>query len=156
MLCTTHPADVAMPGFYGVAHESGVSCWTPQWNNVTLPMETLQQLKTRLREFVAERDWEQFHSPKNLSMALTVEAAELQEQFQWLTEAQSRSLPDERRVAVEQEIADIQIYLVRLADVLGVDIGKAVAAKMELNRKRYPVEKARGRAQKYTDFEDGG
>ena len=152
----THPADVAMPGFYGVAHEPGVSCRTPQWNNVTLPMETLQQLKTRLREFVAERDWEQFHSPKNLSMALTVEAAELQEQFQWLTEAQSRSLPDERRVAVEQEIADIQIYLVRLADVLGVDIGKAVAAKMELNKQRYPVEKARGRAQKYTDFEDGG
>jgi NTP pyrophosphatase (non-canonical NTP hydrolase) len=119
-------------------------------------METLQQLKTRLREFVAERDWEQFHSPKNLSMALTVEAAELQEQFQWLTEAQSRSLPDERRVAVEQEIADVQIYLVRLADVLGVDIGEAVAAKMELNKQRYPVEKARGRAQKYTDFEDGG
>jgi len=119
-------------------------------------MDTLEHLKTRLREFVAARDWEQFHSPKNLSMALSVEAAELLEQFQWLTEAQSRSLTDERRTAVEQEIADVQIYLVRLADSLGIDIGKAVAAKMELNAKKYPVEMARGNAQKYTDFEDGG
>jgi len=119
-------------------------------------MDTLETLKASLREFVAERDWEQFHSPKNLSMALTVEAAELLEQFQWLTEAQSRSLTDERRAAVEQEIADIQIYLVRLADTLDVDIGRAVATKMELNAQKYPVEMARGNAQKYTDFEDGG
>ena len=121
-----------------------------------LTMDTLETLKASLREFVAERDWEQFHSPKNLSMALTVEAAELLEQFQWLTEAQSRSLTDERRAAVEQEIADIQIYLVRLADTLDVDIGRAVATKMELNAQKYPVEMARGNAQKYTDFEDGG
>mgnify|MGYP001829252573 FL=1 len=119
-------------------------------------MDTLETLKASLREFVAERDWEQFPSPKNLSMALTVEAAELLEQFQWLTEAQSRSLTDERRAAVEQEIADIQIYLVRLADTLDVDIGRAVATKMELNAQKYPVEMARGNAQKYTDFEDGG
>ena len=105
-------------------------------------MDTLEHLKTRLREFVAARDWEQFHSPKNLSMALSVEAAELLEQFQWLTEAQSRSLADERRTAVEHEIADVQIYLVRLADTLGIDIGKAVAAKLELNGKKYPVEMA--------------
>ena len=119
-------------------------------------MDTLEQLKIRLREFVAVRDWEQFHSPKNLCMALTVEAAELQEQFQWLTEEQSRSLTGEKRMAVEREIADVQIYLVRLADMLDMDIGRAVDAKMELNAKKYPVERARGNAQKYTDFEDGG
>jgi len=121
-----------------------------------LTMDTLTQLKTRLREFVAARDWEQFHSPKNLSMALAVEAAELLEPFQWLTEEQSRSLTDAQRAAVVQEIADVQIYLVRLADTLGVDIDKAVAAKMALNEKKYPVHMARGSADKYTDFEDGG
>ena len=119
-------------------------------------MDTLNQLKTRLREFVAARDWEQFHSPKNLSMALAVEAAELLEPFQWLTEEQSRSLSAGQHSAVEQEIADVQIYLVRLADVLGIDIGKAVAAKMALNEQKYPVAPARVSAGEYTDFEDGG
>jgi len=119
-------------------------------------MDTLNQLKTRLREFVAARDWEQFHSPKNLSMALAVEAAELLEPFQWLTEEQSRSLTEGQRSAVEQEIADVQIYLVRLADVLGIDIGAAVTAKMELNEQKYPVDLARASAAAYTDFEDGG
>jgi len=119
-------------------------------------MDTLNQLKTLLREFVATRDPEQFQSPKNLSMALAVEAAELLEPFQWLTEEQSHSLTAGQRAAVEQEIADVQIYLVRLADVLDIDIGMAVAAKMELNEQKYPVALARGSADKYTDFEDGG
>jgi dCTP diphosphatase len=118
-------------------------------------MQSLEQIKIRLREFAAERDWDQFHSPKNLSMALIVEAAELVEHFQWLTEDQSQTLPPEKLAEVEQEIADIQIYLIRLADKLGVDMEKAVNAKIELNEKKYPADKVRGSAAKYSDYEDG-
>ena len=118
-------------------------------------MESLEQIKTRLREFAAERDWDQFHSPKNLAMALIVEAAELVEHFQWLTEEQSQTLPPNKLSEVEQEIADIQIYLIRLADKLGVDMEKAVNAKIELNAKKYPAEKVRGSAVKYNDCDDG-
>jgi len=118
-------------------------------------VESLEQIKTRLREFAAERDWDQFHSPKNLAMALIVEAAELVEHFQWLTEEQSQSLPPDKLAEVEQEIADIQIYLIRLADKLGVDMEKAVNAKIELNEKKYPAEKVRGSALKYNDCDDG-
>ena len=118
-------------------------------------MESLEQIKTRLREFAAERDWDQFHSPKNLSMALIVEAAELVEHFQWLTEDQSQTLPPEKLAEVEQEIADIQIYLIRLADKLGVDMEKAVNAKIKLNEKKYPADKVRGSAVKYNDCDDG-
>jgi dCTP diphosphatase len=87
-------------------------------------------------------------------MALIVEAAELVEHFQWLTEEQSQTLPAEKLTEVEQEIADIQIYLIRLADKLGVDMEKAVNAKIELNEKKYPAEKVRGSAVKY-DCDDG-
>ena len=118
-------------------------------------MQSLEQIKNRLREFASERDWDQFHSPKNLSMALIVEAAELVEHFQWLTEDQSQSLPAEKLAEVEQEIADIQIYLIRLADKLGVDMEKAVNAKIELNAKKYPADKVRGSAAKYSDCNDG-
>ena len=118
-------------------------------------MQSLEQIKIRLREFAAERDWDQFHSPKNLSMALIVEAAELVEHFQWLTEDQSQTLPAEKLAEVEQEIADIQIYLIRLADKLGVDMEKAVNAKIELNAKKYPADKVRGSAAKYNDCNDG-
>ena len=118
-------------------------------------MQSLEQIKIRLREFAAERDWDQFHSPKNLAMALIVEAAELVEHFQWLTEEQSQTLPPKKLAEVEQEIADIQIYLIRLADKLGVDMEKAVNAKIELNEKKYPAEKVRGRAVKYNDCDDG-
>ena len=118
-------------------------------------MDTLEQLKTRLREFAAVRDWEQFHSPKNLAMALIVEAAELVEHFQWLTEAQSGALPPDKLAEVEQELADIQIYLIRLADKLNIDLKQAVDAKIELNERRYPVEKVRGSAKKYTEFDSG-
>jgi dCTP diphosphatase len=117
-------------------------------------MQSLEQIKIRLREFAAERDWDQFHSPKNLAMALIVEAAELVEHFQWLTEDQSQTLPAEKLAEVEQEIADIQIYLIRLADKLGVDMEKAVNAKIELNEKKYPADKVRGSAVKY-DCDDG-
>jgi dCTP diphosphatase len=111
-------------------------------------------LRQALQTFAAERDWDQFHSPKNLAMALSVEAAELSEQFQWLTEEQSRSLSPEAKQLVAEEVADVQIYLVRLADKLGLDIGEAVAAKMEVNRRKYPAEKVRGKSAKYTAYKD--
>jgi dCTP diphosphatase len=118
-------------------------------------MNKLDKIKLRLRRFADERDWDQFHSPKNLAMALIVEAAELVEHFQWLTEEQSQKLPADKLAEVEQEIADIQIYLIRLADKLGVDMEKAVNAKIELNAKKYPAEKVRGSAVKYNDCDDG-
>ena len=101
----------------------------------------LRRLKKQLRQFAAERDWEQFHSPKNLSMALSVEAAELLEHFQWLTEAQSASLDPAERGKVAAEIADIQIYLTMIADKLDVDIEAAVNAKLESNAVKYPANK---------------
>jgi NTP pyrophosphatase (non-canonical NTP hydrolase) len=118
-------------------------------------MNSFEETKHRLREFSAERDWDQFHSPKNLAMALSVEAAELLEHFQWLTEAQSAALPADKLAAVTQEIADVQIFLLRLVDKLGIDIDAAVAAKLAVNEQKYPVGKARGNALKYTEFDDG-
>ena len=118
-------------------------------------MHSLDQIKERLRDFAAARDWDQFHSPKNLAMAMIVEAAELVEHFQWLTEDQSQTLPPDKLAEVEQEIADIQIYLIRLADKLGIDMEHAVNAKMELNEKKYPAEKVRGSAEKYNECNDG-
>ena len=111
----------------------------------------LLMLRDRLRAFAAERDWEQFHSPKNLSMALMVEAAELLEHFQWLTEAQSAELPDETRQAVGEELADILLYLVRLSDRLGIDLREAALRKLEKNALKYPAERVRGSAKKYSD-----
>ena len=118
-------------------------------------MESLEQIKHCLRHFASERDWDQFHSPKNLAMAMIVEAGELVEHFQWLTEDQSQALPPEKLAEVEQEIADIQIYLIRLADKLGIDMEQAVNAKMKLNEKKYPAEKVRGSAEKYNECNDG-
>jgi len=113
----------------------------------------LTDLSRRIARFAEERDWQQFHSPKNLIMALTVEAAELQEHFQWLTEEQSRELPAERREAVEAEMGDVFIYLLRLADQLGVDLVDAAERKMDVNARNYPVDLARGNATKHTDLE---
>jgi dCTP diphosphatase len=115
--------------------------------------DRLDELRERLREFVCERDWEQFHSPKNLAMAMIVEAAELVEHFQWLTEEQSHQLSAEKQVEVEHEIADTFVYLLRLADVLGIDIIAAANAKIDLNAQKYPVEKVRGSNAKYTEYE---
>jgi dCTP diphosphatase len=114
--------------------------------------ESIQQLRDALRAFAAERDWDQFHSPKNLSMALTVEAGELQEHFQWLTEEASHALAGDALAAVGAEMADVFIYLVRLADKLGIDLLQAAAAKLEVNGRRYPAEKVRGSARKYREF----
>jgi NTP pyrophosphatase (non-canonical NTP hydrolase) len=106
-----------------------------------------------LREFSAERDWDQFHTPKNLAMALPVEAAELLEVFQWLTPEQSADIKTDpvRSKRVAEELADILIYLVRLADVLGIDLNQAVADKLAANARKYPVDRARGSAAKYTE-----
>jgi len=112
----------------------------------------LDTLKHRLREFADSRDWNQFHSPKNLCMALGIEVAEISEHFQWLTEEQSRNLPPEKLAEVASELADTLLYLVRLADKLGVDLAAAAEAKIETNARKYPVEKARGNAKKYTEF----
>jgi dCTP diphosphatase len=109
-----------------------------------------EDLKQRLAQFAAERDWDQFHSPKNLAMALAAEAGELLEHFQWLTEAQSAELEPEEREAIALELADIQVYLVRLADKLGVDLVAAAHRKIDLNAEKYPADSARGHARKYT------
>ncbi|MDH4133619.1 MAG: nucleotide pyrophosphohydrolase [Gammaproteobacteria bacterium] len=106
------------------------------------------ELQERLRAFARERDWEQFHSPKNLAMALIVEAAELVEHFQWLTEAQSRALDAAKREQVEQEMADVFLYLVRLADQMGIDLLDAAERKIALNAQKYPADKVRGSAKK--------
>ena len=116
--------------------------------------DRLEVLRGRLRAFVRERDWEQFHSPKNLAMAMIVEAAELVEHFQWLTEQQSRELSPEKLELVRQEIADTFVYLLRLSDVLGVDMIEAANAKMDLNAKKYPADKVRGSNAKYTEYQN--
>jgi dCTP diphosphatase len=113
----------------------------------------MDDLIAKLRAFAAERDWDQFHSPKNLAMALAVEAAELLEHFQWLTEEESRTLDPERLAKVREEIGDVQLYLARLADKLGLSPLDAARDKLEINRRKYPPEKARGSAVKSTDFE---
>lgn len=109
----------------------------------------LESLKLKLREFAKERDWDQFHSPKNFSMALIVECAELVEHFQWLTDEQSKNLPADTLEEVRLEMADIFLYLLRLADKLDVDLIDAAHHKMTLNAKKYPVEKSKGIATKY-------
>jgi len=109
----------------------------------------LDELKLRVRDFAHARQWERYHTPKNLAMAMIVEAAELVEQFQWLTPEESAVLSPARREAVRQEIADVLIYLTRLADLLDIDLLQAAADKLEVNARKYPVDKARGNANKY-------
>lgn len=112
----------------------------------------LSNLKKQLREFAEDRDWNQFHSPKNLSMALAGEAGELLEQFQWLTEEESKQLSAEKLQQVADEIADIQLYLIRLADKLDLDIIAECNRKIELNALKYPIEKSKGKSDKYNDL----
>jgi NTP pyrophosphatase (non-canonical NTP hydrolase) len=116
------------------------------------PAHSLDELRDRLRAFAAARDWDQFHSPKNLAMALIAEAAELVEHFQWLTEEQSRALSPAKTAEVADELADVLIYLVRLADKLGIDLFAATHAKMVRNETRYPAPLVKGSARKYTDY----
>jgi NTP pyrophosphatase (non-canonical NTP hydrolase) len=115
-------------------------------------IDTLDTLRDRIRAFAAARAWERYHTPKNLAMALTVEAAELQEPFQWLTPEQSLNLNPDQREAVRQEIADVLIYLTRLADLLDIDLLDAAAHKLAINARKYPVEKAHGNALKHSEL----
>lgn len=114
--------------------------------------QSIDKLKNKLRKFVKERDWDQFHSPKNLATALTVEAAELLEEFQWLTDEHSRQPEKMRLERIKDEIGDVMIYLVLLSDQLGINILSVAFEKVEKNGMKYPVDKARGSAKKYTDF----
>ncbi len=113
----------------------------------------LSTLQKELLEFARLRDWQQFHAPKNLVMALSVEASELLEHFQWLSEAQSRTLTTDKKHAVSLEMADIFIYLIRLATELDVDILAAVEEKIKINNAKYPVEKVRGSSKKYNEYD---
>lgn len=117
-------------------------------------IKSLEALRDRLREFARERDWDQFHTPKNLSMALIAEAAELVEHFQWVEGDKSHLLEEKVRPAVEEEIADILIYLVRIADKLNIDLYTAAERKIAINARKYPADKVRGSARKYTEYED--
>lgn len=112
----------------------------------------LNELRLELRRFAAAREWDQFHSPKNLAMALSVEVAELLEHFQWLTQDESHALPESTRSDVAEELADVMIYLVRLSGKLHIDLAAEVARKLDKNAAKYPADKVRGSAAKYTAY----
>jgi NTP pyrophosphatase (non-canonical NTP hydrolase) len=114
----------------------------------------LDVLASNLRAFAAEREWDQFHSPKNLASALVVEAGELLEHFQWLTEEQSRRITADRTTMdrVSEELADVLIYAIRLSDILGISLSRAIEAKIMRNAEKYPIEKSKGNAKKYSDL----
>lgn len=114
--------------------------------------DTLQLLAQQLHDFAAAREWEQFHSPKNLASALIVEAGELLEHFQWATEEQSRNLSAEKRELVAGEMADVLLYLVQLASALEVDLGEAALKKIQMNGERYPADLARGTSKKHDEL----
>ena len=122
--------------------------------HTTSPPDSLASLQARLREFARARDWEQYHSPKNLAMALIAEAAELVEHFQWLTEEQAANLPAAKKDQVALEMADILIYLLRCADRLEVDLLDAAERKLRINERRYPVDKVKGDQRRASEYED--
>jgi NTP pyrophosphatase (non-canonical NTP hydrolase) len=115
---------------------------------------TLADLKARVLAFARERDWEQFHAPKNLSMALAAEAGELMEHFLWSSPEESRQVAatPAKRARIAEELADVVIYALEFANATGLDVAAAIEAKMAANAEKYPVEKARGRADKYTEL----
>lgn len=115
--------------------------------------DSLSELRAKVNAFVRERDWDQFHSPKNLAMAMIVEAAEVVEHFQWDTLEESKRISDERRTEIGHELADTFVYLLRLAEVTGVDLIAAAHQKIALNAIKYPVEKCKGSNAKYTDYQ---
>ena len=129
-----------------------MATWTAESCVKSAADSDLIRLRALVREFVDERDWDQFHSPKNLASALTVEAAELLEHFQWLQSGQREELGPDKLRDVRHEMADVLVYLVRLADKLDVDLFAAVEEKMVLNRAKYPAEQVRGDARKYDEY----
>jgi dCTP diphosphatase len=122
--------------------------------NLTDATATVAQLRARLHEFVRERDWEQFHAPKNLSMALAAEAGELMEHFLWSTpdESRTRAQDPARRARIAEELADVVIYALEFANATGIDVAAAIDEKIAANAKKYPVAKSRGRSEKYTEL----
>ncbi|WP_256080863.1 nucleotide pyrophosphohydrolase [Massilia sp. YIM B04103] len=114
--------------------------------------DSLEQLRELTRAFAAERDWEQFHTPKNLAMALSVEVAELVEHFQWLPTGALDELDERKREGIRHELADVLLYLVQLADKTGVDLRAAALEKMALNRAKYPAAQVKGDARKYDEY----
>ncbi len=116
--------------------------------------DSLTELRDRTRAFAVERDWEQFHTPKNLAMALSVEVAELAEHFQWLRTGAPEELGERAREGIRHELADVLLYLVQLADKTGVDLREAALEKMALNAAKYPAEQVKGDARKYDAYED--
>jgi len=123
-------------------------------SDLTDAKTTLHELKTRILAFAKERDWEQFHAPKNLSMALAAEAGELMEHFLWATPEASRAVAQDpvRRAKIAEELADVVIYALEFANITGLDVAAAIEAKMSANAQKYPVEKAKGRSDKYTEL----
>ena len=123
-------------------------------SNLTDAVTPLAELKKRILAFARERDWEQFHSPKNLSMALAAEAAELMEHFLWATPENSVEIARSpaKRPKIEEELADVIIYALEFANVTGLDVAAVIEAKMAANAQKYPVEKAKGRSDKYTEL----
>jgi dCTP diphosphatase len=123
---------------------------------LTDSVTTIAELKSRVLAFVRERDWEQFHAPKNLSMALAAEAGELMEHFLWATPEQSQAVAADpvKRAKIAEELADVVIYALEFANATGLDVAAAIEAKMAANAKKYPVEKSRGRSDKYTELSD--
>jgi dCTP diphosphatase len=121
---------------------------------LTDSVTTVAELKSRVLAFVRERDWEQFHAPKNLSMALAAEAGELMEHFLWATPEQSRAVAADpvKRAKIAEELADVVIYALEFANATGLDVAAAIEAKMAANAKKYPIEKSRGRSDKYTEL----
>lgn len=114
--------------------------------------DSLEALRAALRQFAGERDWDQFHFPKNLAIALSVEAAELLEHFQWMPDRESAALSPGKRAEIREELADVLLYLIRLADKLDIDLVSAALDKIAINAKKYPVHKARGSSKKYTEL----
>jgi dCTP diphosphatase len=140
-------------GMSGQGRQAPVGC-SLAYTEVTMTARTrtdlFRDLATKVKQFAADRDWDQFHSPKNLCMALSVECAELMEHFQWLSEEQSRTIPPDTMAEVKDELADVFIYVIRLSQVLGVDLLAAGHSKLSVNAAKYPVEKSRGSAKKYS------
>jgi dCTP diphosphatase len=114
--------------------------------------DTLIELRDAIRVFTQERDWDQFHTPKNLAASISIESGELLEQFQWLQKGAASELGEVRLTEVRHEMADVLVYLIRLADKLDIDLASAVVEKLELNRAKYPVDKVKGDARKYDEY----
>jgi NTP pyrophosphatase (non-canonical NTP hydrolase) len=115
-------------------------------------MKSLEEIRNRIRKFRDERDWMQFHNPKNLACSISIEANELLEHFQWSTPEESLTIARKKKTEISHEIADVAVYLIELADNLGIDLAKSITEKMAHNEAKYPADKVRGSSKKYTEY----